>query len=570
MLDKKKIPVVFRKDLPSDLEKIKYGHYIRDDWDYPIHLYLKENDIRVDENGSEIVKFLKGKCVLITGATGFLGKSLIEKLLRSCKDIDTIYIVVRAKKGKNIEERVNELLDNWVFCRLADIVPDFRKKVVGINGNFEESDLGLCEKSRNLIADKVNIIFHVAATVRFDEKIKTAVAVNIKGTREMVKIAKSCKKLDVFTYVSSAFSNCHEMEIEEKFYEPLMDPDTLIELTDRFSDDVLDKITPGLLGSTPNTYTFTKQIAESIIKREAIGLPVCMQRPSIVIASVREPIRSWVDNIYGPVGLIQGTAIGLLHVMLGDPEKAADLVPVDYVINNCIAASYKTAKEKSTSEIQIFNFTRSKTNELKWKNLILCSDQGCKVGSTHILWKHFFIFTKNVFFYSLLFFLFHNVPGYIADFFAVKMGKKPLLGKAYEKIAKFSSVLAYFTLREWTFDYSNTVSLWESLNETDKKNFAFDMSSINWVDYFDTYLVAMREFLIMDPLDSLKEGRIFMRRATIFHYVFVSIVTGLSIYFCLKSIFCFIPLGIIFCIIYYNYSLYTSSTLYIKNKLSKK
>lgn len=46
-----------------------------------------------------IAKFYGGKSILITGATGFMGKVMVEKLLRDCRDVKCIYILVRMKRG---------------------------------------------------------------------------------------------------------------------------------------------------------------------------------------------------------------------------------------------------------------------------------------------------------------------------------------------------------------------------------------------------------------------------------------------------------------------------------------
>ncbi|RZC37887.1 NAD binding 4 and/or Epimerase domain containing protein [Asbolus verrucosus] len=59
--------------------------------------------------GSKIVEFYKGKNVFVTGATGFLGKLLVEKLLRACPDIDTVYILVRPKKGEDEHSRKDKV-----------------------------------------------------------------------------------------------------------------------------------------------------------------------------------------------------------------------------------------------------------------------------------------------------------------------------------------------------------------------------------------------------------------------------------------------------------------------------
>ena len=59
---------------------------------------------------NRVADTLAGRAVLITGGTGFNGKVLIEKILRACSDVDTIYVLIRAKKGKEPRQRVEELL----------------------------------------------------------------------------------------------------------------------------------------------------------------------------------------------------------------------------------------------------------------------------------------------------------------------------------------------------------------------------------------------------------------------------------------------------------------------------
>lgn len=61
-----------------------------------------------------IPEFYSGRSVFITGATGFLGKILVEKLLRSCPDIKCLYLLIRPKKGKDSQERLEEILESQV------------------------------------------------------------------------------------------------------------------------------------------------------------------------------------------------------------------------------------------------------------------------------------------------------------------------------------------------------------------------------------------------------------------------------------------------------------------------
>lgn len=63
---------------------------------------------------SQIQDFYSGATIFITGATGFLGKLVIEKLLRTCPDLKRIYILVRPKKDKEIASRVQEIFESQV------------------------------------------------------------------------------------------------------------------------------------------------------------------------------------------------------------------------------------------------------------------------------------------------------------------------------------------------------------------------------------------------------------------------------------------------------------------------
>lgn len=68
---------------------------------------------------SEVVKpsipeWFAGKCVLITGATGFMGKVLVEKLLRDCPDVAQLYLLIRKKKGIEPAQRREEYVNNMV------------------------------------------------------------------------------------------------------------------------------------------------------------------------------------------------------------------------------------------------------------------------------------------------------------------------------------------------------------------------------------------------------------------------------------------------------------------------
>ncbi|KAH1018222.1 hypothetical protein HUJ05_006034 [Dendroctonus ponderosae] len=70
---------------------------------------LHSNGPMMATHGS-VANFYNGKTVFITGGTGFMGKVLLEKLLRSCPGVAQIYLLIRPKKGQNAQERLQQLL----------------------------------------------------------------------------------------------------------------------------------------------------------------------------------------------------------------------------------------------------------------------------------------------------------------------------------------------------------------------------------------------------------------------------------------------------------------------------
>ena len=59
-----------------------------------------------------------------------MGKVLIEKLVRSCPDIKRIFMLIRPKKGKNAEERLQTILDLPLFVPLRNSNPKALEKII--------------------------------------------------------------------------------------------------------------------------------------------------------------------------------------------------------------------------------------------------------------------------------------------------------------------------------------------------------------------------------------------------------------------------------------------------------
>lgn len=66
------------------------------------------------QSESSVVRFFEGKVIFVTGATGFLGKALVNKLLTTCPGLEVVYVLIRSKKTKDVKKRFEEFLNDDV------------------------------------------------------------------------------------------------------------------------------------------------------------------------------------------------------------------------------------------------------------------------------------------------------------------------------------------------------------------------------------------------------------------------------------------------------------------------
>ena len=115
---------------------------------------------------------------------------------------------------------------------------------MAIPGDATMSRLGITLEYEKQLQN-VTLVFHCAATVRFDENLRDAVKLNVGGTFETLKFAETLKNLKVFMHVSTFFSNPYLQRVEEKIYESPMDWKFLLNLVERedISDELLNVLT---------------------------------------------------------------------------------------------------------------------------------------------------------------------------------------------------------------------------------------------------------------------------------------------------------------------------------------
>mmetsp|Transcript_30540 Transcript_30540/g.22254 ORF Transcript_30540/g.22254 Transcript_30540/m.22254 type:complete len:120 (-) Transcript_30540:2612-2971(-) len=98
-----------------------------------------------------------------------------------------------------------------------------------------------------------------------------------------------------------------------------------------------------ILGSYPNTYTFTKSLAERALYKLRGNIPVIINRPSIVMSSYDEPMQGWTDAISASGGILLGIGLGVLRHIGANGEFKTDIIPADFVSNAVLAGAAYTA-----------------------------------------------------------------------------------------------------------------------------------------------------------------------------------------------------------------------------------
>lgn len=486
---------------------------------------------------SDVARMFDGRSVFITGASGFIGRVLMEKLLRCYSGIRRVYILMRAKKGESPEKRLHQVLDVPLFDRVRSMESpkNLLDKIVVIPGDIGESQLGISEENMQMMMgdETLSIVFHVAATVRFDEPLKKSVIYNLTATRTVIEFCRKLKNLVSFCHVSTAYANSQfsgDVKIEEKLYPINLTPQQVICVAEQLDVDSMQQLKLHLIGGRPNTYTYTKALAEHLIATEAIDLPVAIVRPGCVSASWKEPMPGWVDNINGSTGILVAFMKGLLRTMLITPDCKVDLIPVDITVNMLIAATYYVAKinnrfcnPNNDAEIEadannitertikkcsliktrgglcpekhppIFHANSGDLNPLCWAEM--------RGNTCPPIYKYPTVdayrypggeFKSNKYHDLLMRLLVHYLPALISDGILTIMGKKRCMLWVYRRLHSSIKALDYFMNHNYNFQTKNRKLLQDTLNDYDRKELFMDIENLDWQDYFEDYVLGIR------------------------------------------------------------------------------
>lgn len=312
--------------------------------------------------------------ILLLGATGFIGKVLLERLLHDT-DVKAVYVLMRgSKKFPNVEERFeHEVKGSKCFENCQDLF--HKTKVTPIEGDITNSEnMGMDQLTTELVLDSITHILNLAADVSFDKPLLEATKSNVEGPMNAISLAKKCQNLCSFVHCSTAYvfpsgqteGAVMKEEITGYFketsgtaiYETIQSKIYLKEE----EDSLLER------SKLPNTYAFSKALVESMLCENHGNIPLTIVRPSIVGPSLSHPHAGWVDSVSAISAYTFFYGGGFIHFYCGKPDVLVDVVPCDYVAYCLLQAAKNPSEGSSIDRVRIINATAGKKNSLTVRN----------------------------------------------------------------------------------------------------------------------------------------------------------------------------------------------------------
>ncbi|XP_052862889.1 fatty acyl-CoA reductase wat-like [Anopheles cruzii] len=444
-----------------------------------------------------------GADVFITGGTGFMGKVLIEKLLRSCPKLGTVFVLMRGKRGKSLEERLKQITDGELFAGLKRENEAALAKICPIEGDCTQLHLGMSSETVERLRN-VQFVFHAAASVRFDDPLKDAILTNTRSTRELLEWAKTLDKLKAVVHISTTYCNPELLHVEEKIYPPKMDWKEAIRLAETFDRATLEMFKEKLTRFAPNTYTYTKGLAEQICEEYRHEIPLVVFRPSIVTNAESEPLSGWVDNFNGPIGLLLGCASGVVRTGLVDLKNRINCIPVDVSIKAIIVAAWKRASIDGAGALPVYNSAAAPEKTINY-GMMLYDGKVLfdRVPLSNVLWAPGGTATTNKYLFYFVFFFAQIVPALLIDTLLRVTSHKPFMLKLIRKIFDAQVSLRYFMNNEWFFVNNNFKQLQEVLQDDDKSAFSTSYFLHGMMEYYKRAILGGRRYLMKESDETI-------------------------------------------------------------------
>jgi long-chain acyl-CoA synthetase len=341
-------------------------------------------------------KALGGKRVLLIGVTGFIGKVWLANTLMDLPEIGKLYLLIRRQKSSPAQKRFEKMMEGSpVFDPLFEKYGDrlgalLAEKIEVVEGDVSQPGLGLDPDTSARLGKDLDLIINSSGLTDFNPDLRDALAVNVDSTHHLIEFIRASDHAALLhlstcyvagqrdgrvservrlNYTPAHLKNFDSEKEWHRLHELVESAEARVEgpeVTEELRKQALGKehAAKGLSGLAlenqirknkvrwlknylteegtrrakelgwPNTYTFTKSLAESMIakhiSKDGAGLPIAIVRPSIVETSLAKPFRGWNEGINTSASLsyLLGTAFRQLP---SNERKRLDIIPVDAV-----------------------------------------------------------------------------------------------------------------------------------------------------------------------------------------------------------------------------------------------
>lgn len=350
--------------------------------------------------------------VLVTGATGFVGQAVVEKLLATYPST-RLSLLVRPRGDLTPEHRVERLLRKPVFSSWRERIGDdaanaqIAERVTVISGDLDDVPA---------LPDDLDVVVHSASTVSFNLPIDEAFAANVGGPLRLYEALRATGADPHVVHVSTAYvAGLRKGVVEERILDH--EVDHRVELAAalqarRHAEQasrhplVLERLlaearkehrragartvaaaaeasreawvkerlveqgrTRAQSLGWPDVYAFTKALGERMAEElwQRAGHRLSIVRPTIIESSLQHPTPGWIDGFKVADPLIAAYGRGVLPEFPALADSILDVIPVDHVVNAILAAA--AAPPDGGAEPHVFHVSTGLANPLRFGEL---------------------------------------------------------------------------------------------------------------------------------------------------------------------------------------------------------